>query len=71
MRFCKNCTIISGEANLTTNMLAVWVNETLELTGPDQYTAGKSFFQNNTDIIKLALIVQILFDFNINMFFFF
>ena len=30
----------SGEENLTTEQLAVWVNETLGLSGPDQYSAG-------------------------------
>ena len=30
-----------GEENLTTEMLAVWVNETLGLSEDDQYCAGK------------------------------
>ena len=31
----------SGEENLTTEQLAAWVNETLGLSGPDQYSSGK------------------------------
>ena len=39
-----NLTHILGEANLTTHMLAEWVNETLGLSGDDEYSAGKIDF---------------------------
>ena len=38
-----------GEENLTTEMLAVWVNETLGLSEDDQYCAGKKVKKNHSN----------------------
>ena len=43
----------SGEENLTTDKLAVWVNKTLGLTGSDQYTAG---INNKPGVYQLIMI---------------
>ena len=37
---------------MTTDILAVWVNDVLGLTGPDQYSAGMNVTTNDSHVKK-------------------